>query len=278
MPGIDENKTTWNAASSWAAQGDEWSGPWGSTELQWQGTLLPRIRAFVPTGSVLELGPGHGRWAQYLKDLCDQLTLVDLADTCIDTCKKRFRDAANVNYHVNDGKSLTMVPDGSIDFVFSFDSLVHAEYDVLEAYLGQLVDKLRPDGVGFVHHSNMGSYRRAAAIARRFPERARKTLTLRRVLVSTYAWRADTTAEDFAELCARSGLACIGQEKIPWEYGRGLTDTISVFTRCGSRWDRPALVVENRRFMEEARQLAQLGRLYGRSTFPEAATSASSST
>ena len=29
-----------------------------------------------------------------------------------------------------------MIPDASIDFVFSFDSLVHAEADVIQAYLG----------------------------------------------------------------------------------------------------------------------------------------------
>jgi SAM-dependent methyltransferase len=276
MPSLDENRATWDASASWTAQGDEWSGAWGGTDMLWHGTLLPRIHEFVPTGSILELAPGHGRWSAYLKDLCDELTLVDLAESCIDACRERFVGESHIRYHVNDGKSLAMVADDSIDFVFSFDSLVHAEHDVLEAYLAQLAGKLRADGVGFVHHSNMGAYRRAAAVARRIPDRARRYLTLRRVLVSTYAWRADTTAEGFAALCARSGLACVGQEKIPWEYGRGLTDTISVFARRGSRWDRSNVVVENPRFMKEARQLAELARLYGRPGFPNASSVSSS--
>jgi len=42
--------------------------------------------------------------------------------------------------------------------VFSLDSLDHAEGDVMEAYLGQLAHKLTPNGVGFIHHSNLGMY------------------------------------------------------------------------------------------------------------------------
>jgi SAM-dependent methyltransferase len=276
VPGVDENRRTWNDPSSWAAGGDEWSGPWGSTELLWYGTLLPRIQAFVPTGTVLELGPGHGRWTHYLKDLCERLVLVDVAQGCIDVCRERFGEADHITYHVNDGKSLAMVPDESIDLVFSFDSLVHAEYDVLEAYLEQLATKLKPDGIGFIHHSNMGRYRGAAALARRIPHRIRLRLMVLRLLVNVYAWRADTTAEDFAALCDRSGLACVGQEKIRWEYGRGLSDTLSLFTPRGSRWERPNHTVENHHFMREAAMIAEIGRLYGRMSFP-AATRAKSS-
>jgi hypothetical protein len=46
-----------------------------------------------------------------------------------------------------------MIADGSIDLAFSFDSLVHAEADVLSFYLAQLATKLRSDGVAFIHHS-----------------------------------------------------------------------------------------------------------------------------
>ena len=96
---------------------------------------------------------------QYLKEVCDELVVVDLADRCIDACKERFRAESHIRYHVNDGQSLDAIADGSIDFVFSYDSLVHAESDVLRAYLSQLGRKLAPDGAGFFHHSNLGSFR-----------------------------------------------------------------------------------------------------------------------
>ena len=279
MPDVSENRLTWNTPSSWSARGDEWSGPWGGTELMWHGTLRPRLHAFLPANTILELGPGHGRWTQYLKEVADKLVLVDLAESCIAACRERFGPDGRISYHVNDGKSLDMVPDRSIDVVFSFDSLVHAEADVLEAYLNQLAAKLTPNGVGFIHHSNMGAYRRAVWVAKTVPERLRRALTMRRLLVNLYAWRAESTsAELFAALCERAGLVCITQEKIGWEYGRGLTDTISLFTVPGSRWERANVVVENRGFMDEAAQLAQIGRLYGAHSFPENATRLNRST
>ena len=245
----------------------------------WHGTLLPRLHAFLPADTILELGPGHGRWTHYLKEVAGRLVLVDLAEDCIAACRERFGTDGSISYHVNDGKSLDMVADRSVDLAFSFDSLVHAEADVLEAYLGQLATKLTPNGVGFIHHSNMGAYPRAARLARMVPGRIRPALTRRRLLVNLYAWRAEsTTAELFAALCERAGLVCIAQEKIRWEYGRGLTDAISLFTMPGSRWERPLAVVENPGLMEEAARLAEIGRLYGAASFPEKATRAKSST
>jgi SAM-dependent methyltransferase len=269
MPDIQENIATWNARSSWSAGGEEWSGPWGGSELQWWGTLLPRIHAFVPATTILEIGPGHGRWTHYLKDLCDELILVDLAEGCIEACRERFSSAQHIAYHVNDGKSLAMIPDRSVDFAFSFDSFVHAEADVLKAYALELGRTLKPNGVAFLHHSNMGAYRFQAALAEMVPGRLRRPLTARGLLVNLYTWRArTTTAELFEALCARAGLACIVQEKIAWEYGRQLTDAISVATPTGSRWERPNVVVRNPRFMDEARSLARASGLYAASAPP----------
>jgi SAM-dependent methyltransferase len=254
VPGLDEIRATWNSDAGWSAGGDEWSGAWGGTEPLWWGTLMPRIHAFVPAGTILEVGPGQGRWSQYLADLCDQLVLVDVAERCIDACRARLASATNVSYHVGDGRTLPMVADRSIDFAFSFDSLVHAEADVMDGYAHELARTLAPEGVAFLHHSNMGEHARAAALARRVPDRLRRKLVARGALVNTYGWRAESaTAGLFAEQCERAGLACVSQELIAWQYGRWLTDAISVVTRPGSRWDRPRTTVRNRRFMDEAR-------------------------
>jgi hypothetical protein len=51
-----------------------------------------------------------------------------------------------------------MIPDHSVDFAFSFDSLLHVEADLIEAYLNQLAVKLKPTGAGLIHHSNIGTY------------------------------------------------------------------------------------------------------------------------
>jgi ubiquinone/menaquinone biosynthesis C-methylase UbiE len=126
MPSLDENKALWDKSYDWSRAGEEWSREWGSSYMQWHGTLLPRMRAFLPAASVLEIAPGHGRWTRFLKDFCSRLSIVDLSATCIEACRRRFAGASNISYFVNDGRSLDMVPDGSVDFIFSFDSLVHA--------------------------------------------------------------------------------------------------------------------------------------------------------
>jgi SAM-dependent methyltransferase len=265
MADVEHNLAIWSSDWDWSQRGDEWSWWWGDTAALWTGVLLPRIHAFVPTGSILEIAPGYGRWTQFLKDLCTQLTIVDLTQGCIDHCRERFADATNIDYHVNDGRSLDMVEDGSIDFAFSFDSLVHVEADVLGAYVEQLARKLKPDGVGFIHHSNIGAYAPLTRLARAAPSRLLGPLVRRGALINLPAWRAESvTAELFAEQCDAAGLACIAQEKVSWEYGPYMIDSLSFFTPRGSRWERPRRVVRNPLFVKEAGRMREL---YSRKSF-----------
>jgi SAM-dependent methyltransferase len=270
MADLSKNIEVWDTWN-WSQRGDEWSAWWGDTPALWHGALLPRIHGFLPAGTILEIAPGFGRWTQYLKDLCDELVIVDLTERCIEHCRERFADATNISYHVNDGRSLDMIEDDSIDLAFSFDSLVHAESDVIDAYLEQLARKLSPDGIGFLHHSNIGEYGSLVRLTRRAIEHPRTAAVTSRLvrggaLIDLFAWRAESmTADRFAALCERHGLACVGQEKISWESGPYLIDALSVFTPRGSRWERPNRVLSNPLFGREGRRMA---RLYAHRSFP----------
>ena len=46
-----------------------------------------------------------------------------------------------------------MAADASIDFAFSFDSLVHAEANILESYISELARVLKANAIAFIHHS-----------------------------------------------------------------------------------------------------------------------------
>ena len=261
MAKVDENAAFW-AEYDWAEAGEEWSEGWGGSHAQWYGVILPRIARYLPAESMLEIAPGHGRWTSYLREHCTSLAIVDLDEACIDACKRRFEGDSRIAYHVNDGMSLAMIDDESIDFAFSFDSLVHADAEVLASYLGELARTLAPDGVGFVHHSNAGRYRRHFELQEKIPRgRARERLyTLR--LLDRPRWRAlDMTAEKFRESCAAAGLQCVGQEVIPWTTRR-LIDCLSTFTRPSSRWARPNRVLVNRRFLAEAAAIRRRAPLY----------------
>ena len=247
MPSLEENLSVWNNRHDWTQEGDEWSTGWGGPEAQWFGTLYPRIHRFIPTGTILEIAPGYGRWTHFLRGYCENLILVDLAERCIEACKKRFASDTNITYHVNDGRSLEMVPDRSIDFVFSFDSLVHAEADVLVGYLNELSRTFKPNGVGFIHHSNLAVY---VANGDLHPE------------VNPNCWRGRSmSAKLFEEYSAKADLQCISQELTNWECDL-LIDTLSVVTPKGSVWTRPNRVRENHRFMDEMRMIEALSHLY----------------
>ena len=280
MPGVDQNLARWNEQQSWSQDGDEWSGAWGGSDLLWMTTVLPRIRDFIPAPTILEIAPGHGRFTQFLKNYCERLAIVDLSPECISSCRRRFASETHISYYTNDGRRLDMIPDNSVDFAFSFDSLVHVEADVLEAYATELARKLRPEGIGFIHHSNIGCYPNAIAFCGRIPERAgdssflnllfralgkdgsfpvRSYLMTKGVLINTHGWRGTSvTAEVFADICERVGLHCIYQEKMNWACGRYLIDCISIFTRKGSKWDRPNRVWSNPGFMQDASKVSHL--------------------
>jgi 2-polyprenyl-3-methyl-5-hydroxy-6-metoxy-1,4-benzoquinol methylase len=262
MPTIEENQQTWDKSYEWEQQGDEWSSAWGGAEAQWVGSILPRIHALMPTGTILEIAPGFGRWTNYLRKYCDRLVVVDLSEKCIKACQQRFANDSHIEYHINDGTSLTTIPDNSIDFVFSFDSLVHAESDVLETYLGQLATKLKPNGVGFIHHSNLGTYQQAFSIVEKIPSEMRAEI-VNKVLLEPTHWRAGSmTAKLFADYCDRAGLQCIGQELVNWANEGLLIDSFSMFTPKDSTRSRANHVIENLAFMAEADSIKRLSHLY----------------
>jgi 2-polyprenyl-3-methyl-5-hydroxy-6-metoxy-1,4-benzoquinol methylase len=262
MPTIEENQQTWDENYEWSKQGDEWSSSWGDADAQWFGSILPRIHRFLNTGTILEIAPGFGRWTNYLRKSCDRLIVVDLSEKCIKSCQQRFAADTHLEYHVNDGKSLAMIPDGSIDFVFSFDSLVHAEADVLETYLAQLATKLKPNGIGFIHHSNLGQYQPLLSLIEQIPSAIRSEIVNKALLEPT-RWRAGSmTASLFRNYCDEVGLECIGQELVNWENEGLLIDSFSLFTPKNSIWSRNTHIIENLEFMQEAAAIKQRLHVY----------------
>jgi hypothetical protein len=252
MPTVRENSRIWQDQYDWSRGGDEWSEAWGGEDAQWFGVILPRIQAYVTddngvarSQTILEIAPGFGRWTKYLKGLCRRLILIDLAPKCIEACRRRFAAESHLEYLVNDGQSLEAVPNGAIDFVFSMDSLVHAEEDALDAYLGQLGAKLTRNGIAYIHHSNLGEF---VSRLGRIPDHNRaRTMTGRK-----FKARAES-----------SGLRCLSQEYINWG-GKDLIDTLSVLTRSDSDWTAPYVMIENRDFMLEADRCRERAALYGK--------------
>src|SRR5579885_3628330 len=154
MPTIETNKGIWDGSYDWTGEGEEWSAGWNGSESQWFFCIYPRIHAFVPAERVVEIAPGYGRWTAYLLPHCGNYTGFDLAQKCIDACNKRFSANRNAKFSITDGTTLPGIKDSSVDFLFSFDSLVHVEIEIIEGYLKEMSRVLAKDGVAFIHHSN----------------------------------------------------------------------------------------------------------------------------
>jgi SAM-dependent methyltransferase len=263
---MDDSSRYWGRSYPWPEDGGEWSHHWGGVDAQWHSTLLPRIRKFLPARRVLEIAPGRGRWSRYLIPEAEAYDGVDFAPECIAFCRQQFEGAGHARFHVNDGQSLPMIAAESVDFAFSHDSLVHVEIDTLNAYSRELARVLAPDGVAFIHHSNLGEFPAAAHPLSKglagLSARSRLVGKLFRgaELTDWHGRGASVTAANALAGALEAGLSCIAQEIV--SCGPNDIDCFSVFARPGSRWDRPHRLLRNPDFAAEARSAAVVAELY----------------
>jgi hypothetical protein len=235
----------------WIAAGEEWSEPWGGSAAQWFGSILPRIHVALPAPTIVEIGAGFGRWSHYLRQSCERLHLVDPDAQCMDACRRRFASDTRVLYHLNRDDSLATVPDGSVDFIFSFDSLVHVRPQTIESYLSQFAAKLTGNGLAFIHHSNLGqSVGSALRRIRKGKSRA-----------ADHQRDPEMTAGLFRELSERNRLKVVCQEMVNWR-GRRLIDCFSTVARQDSKWPSAPRVYRNSDFMREAELIRRLAHHY----------------
>jgi hypothetical protein len=179
----------------------------------------------------------------------------------VNVCRERFAGRP-ARFVVNDGNTLPTITDASIGAAFSFDSLVHVELPQVTNYLLELARCLKPGGLGFFHHSNLGAYadRTTGAIPRYVPSKGWRALTV--------------SARSVREACRAAGLECLTQELITWRIRgnrpyriRGdqlpLSDCFSLFRRPRNG-GAPQLtkVYVNRRFVAEWDQVTLLADLY----------------
>lgn len=263
---VEFNRRRWADEGSWKQKGEDWSEFWGSSEAEWYGAILPRLSPFLPAESILEIAPGYGRWTRFLLDWAKNMYLVDLAENCIEHCQRRFHDRRNIRYVVNDGSSLAMIPSESIDLIFSFDSLVHADIGVLETYFSQFSRILKTSGVALIHHSNSKSYSSYFEWTEKLP-RGRGLLKRLGLLEMRHLRNLTVSCEDIVAICERLGLNVLVQEKISWG-GKRLIDGITVIGRRIQNANVPTLLLTNPDFTQEASVTKAIWERY-RSEWPD---------
>jgi SAM-dependent methyltransferase len=244
VPDIDWNRARWNDEHLWPESGDEWSERWGGPKAQWYGAIFPRIARWLPAARVLEIAPGHGRWTQFLLRQADAYYGVDLSPRAVERCRQRFAAWPRAHFLQNDGRSLDAIPDASIDFAFSYDSMVHLEIDVMAAYCDQIVRKLAADGVAFIHHSNA-----AGGVDADQPDADGRGRTV--------------SSEGVRQAIQASGGRILIQEQVNWG-GVARIDCMTTFCHAGAYAHVGALQIRNDSFMIEAALIRQAQSPYHR--------------
>lgn len=181
-----ENRRRWSDWD-WSSRGEEWTA-----SPEWKQALIDDVLLpWIPAGaSVLEIGPGGGRWSEVLQPRARRLVLVDVSPRPLELCRERFAAAENVEYVLSSGNDLPGVADASIRAIWSFDVFVHVAPLDQAAYLGECARVLAPGGIAAIHHAdgrNLGAA----------PSRA--------------GWRSPMSRHLFATLAEERGLTVEAQ-------------------------------------------------------------------
>jgi len=155
LPGLNSlagNKFIWENWD-WSGGGEEWT-----PSAAWKASVVKNFidPHFSNRDAILEVGPGAGRWSEYLIPKAGAYLGVDISEACVAECRKRFAASRNARFEVGNGRDLGSVKDGSIDGIFSCDVFVHINGREFESYVSEFSRVLKHGGVGVVHHGSSG--------------------------------------------------------------------------------------------------------------------------
>lgn len=157
--------TDWDAYSeSWKKDfggtyehlGDEWNDD--GTRDRRRDTFYYRVfaeRWLTPESTVLEIGPGSGKWTVRMAPNVKRVIAIDVSDKMLERTRARCKQLGitNVEYVLTGGEDFGPVADGSIDFFFSFDVFVHIALEDTFPYAHEMARVLRPGGRGVCHYA-----------------------------------------------------------------------------------------------------------------------------
>jgi len=108
-----------------------------------------------PEMTVLEVGPGGGKWTVLIAPKVKNLIVLDVAEEMLRRTKARCDSLGitNVEYILANGRDFRPVADESIDFFFSYDVFVHIALEDTWSYAQEMSRVLKPGGHGACHYA-----------------------------------------------------------------------------------------------------------------------------
>lgn len=158
-----QNSAMWDQYD-WQRLGEEWTEQAhvqrGFDAEEWKARLIrERLERYMPSdGTLLEVGPGGGRWTESLLARSRSLMLVDVAAKCLSLCRERFHADPRLRFHLVDPTrpefiDASVVPDESVDGIWSYDVFVHINPTDISKYLRDFRRILRPGAAAVIHHT-----------------------------------------------------------------------------------------------------------------------------
>jgi ubiquinone/menaquinone biosynthesis C-methylase UbiE len=154
----DGYSKTWASefGKSYVHLGDEWNDD-GTLERRRDNFYFDTLAArwVNPNSTVLEVGPGGGKWTVRIAPLVKRLIALDVSEEMLNRTRQRCASLGitNVEYILGNGHDFAPIPDNSIDFFFSFDVFVHIALEDTWPYALEMARVLAPGGVGACHHA-----------------------------------------------------------------------------------------------------------------------------
>jgi glycosyltransferase involved in cell wall biosynthesis/GR25 family glycosyltransferase involved in LPS biosynthesis len=164
--------------------------------------------------AVLDFACGRGRIAERFAAIAGSLICSDINAEALACCRQRFANSPNVTCVINDGLSIPL-PDESLTFVYSWDSMVNFNAAELRTYLREFKRILRPGGMALVHHSNYAALGSPARVWNENP-----------------ACRAYVSASDVGMICDQYALPIVRQQVIDWT--EPSLDCLTMFRKPGA--------------------------------------------
>ena len=148
----DDNRQWWNR-HDWSKRGEEWT-----TNVVWKSAIVEKyLIPFVPEGAtVLEIGPGGGRWTEILRSRASRVYALDIAETPLRLCKERFQNDSMILCMLGDGRTIP-VRSNCLDAVWSYDVFVHINPSDAQLYFSEFARALRAGAHAVIHHPGSGS-------------------------------------------------------------------------------------------------------------------------
>ncbi|HTW94652.1 MAG TPA: class I SAM-dependent methyltransferase [Tepidisphaeraceae bacterium] len=136
--------------------GDEWNQDAGGGRRRDDFFFSMFAEPFlVPEVTVLEVGPGGGKWTVRIAPRAKKLIALDVSQEMLDRARRRCEEEkiSNVEFLLANGRDFLSVPDATIDFFFSFDVFVHLTLEDTFAYVQEMNRILKSGGRAICHHA-----------------------------------------------------------------------------------------------------------------------------